>query len=147
MAEPHTADDHTLDGALARAEGKPTAALAELEQAIRLQGYFEGKRIYQMRSVLILAADAALAAGDAGKALEFARAARGIADVDSLTPTRSAYVGEARLFEARARLLAGDTTAARDAVRQALTALTFGAGPDHHQTREAAALQRQLSPP
>ena len=97
-----------------------------------------------MRPMLILAAEAALDAGAAGEALEYARAARGIAASDSLTETRSAYVGEARLLEGRALLATGDSAGARAALARAVVALSAGAGAGHARTVEARTLQNAL---
>jgi hypothetical protein len=147
MAKPQTADDLTLVGMLASARGDLASGLTSLEGALRERGYYQGKRTYQMRAKLILAAEAALALGDPRKALEYAGAARRLADVDSLTATRSAYVGEAALLEARALLHAGDTAAARNRARAAATALTYGAGAGHPRAREAAGLLSRLRSP
>lgn len=114
-------------------------------EALRSAGYFAGKRRAVFRSALILAAEAALASGKPGNALHFARDARSLATRDSLTETRSAYVGEARLVEARALLAGGDTAAARTTLDQAVVGLRTGAGDGHPRTREAAALLASLS--
>jgi len=54
-----------------------------------------------------------------------------MAVVDSLADLRSAYVGEARLIEARALLAGADTAGARAAIGRALPALRYGAGAEH----------------
>jgi hypothetical protein len=146
MEQPLPADDLTLAGVIAMVRGNPRAGLDSLEAALRHRGYGEGKRPYPMRAELVFAAEAALALRDARKAIEYAREARKIADVDSLTASRSAYVGEAVLLEARGLLLAGDTVAARDRVQQARAALVFGAGAGHPRAREADQLAASLAP-
>ena len=67
----------------------------------------------------LLAAESALGAGNADEALGLARMAEAVADLDSLTGSRSARVGEARLIEARALLARGDSVAAQTAVERA----------------------------
>jgi serine/threonine-protein kinase len=140
LEQPRLTDDLVLAGVIASAGGDAPAGLANLESALRRRGYDEGKRPYLARAELVFASEAALLVGNSAKAIEYARAARGIADVDSLTDTRSAYVGEASLLEARGLLAAGDTAGARDRAAQALTALTNGAGADDPRAVEARAL-------
>jgi serine/threonine-protein kinase len=134
----------TLDGALAHAGGDAGAAMAHFRRALRDVGYFDGKRTYKMRKMLIRAAEAALDVPAPGEALEYARAAHGIATSDSLTETRSAYVGEARLLEGRALLSAGDTAGARAALARAVVALEAGAGAEHPRAAEARTLLAAL---
>lgn len=98
-----------------------------------------------MRSVLIRAAEVALAARAPAEAIDYARAAHQIATSDSLTETRSAYVGEAELMEGRGMLAKGDTAGARAALTRALTALQAGAGASHPRSREAEGLLAQIA--
>lgn len=140
LEQPRLIDDLALAGVVAAAGDDPATGLIRLESALRERGYHEGKRPYPMRAELVFAAQAALAVGDAARTIEYAGAARGIADVDSLTATRSAYVGEAALLEAHGLLLAGDSAAARLRAAEALTALSYGAGAAHPRTLEARAL-------
>ncbi len=144
LATPSPANGLVLDGALAHLQGDPEAARESFRKALLDMGYSEGKRTYPMRSRLIHAAEAALDAGAPDEALEYARAAHGIATSDALTETRSAYVGEARLLEARGLLLTGDRPGARTVLEQALTALRTGAGPAHPRVQEAENLLSQL---
>ena len=144
LSTPRPASGPALEGALAHARGDLAAARAGFGEALRALGYFEGKRTYQMRSVLIRAAEAALDAGAPGEALAYAQAAHEIASSDSLTETRSAYVGEARLVEGRGLLASGDTAGARAVLMRALVALRSGAGESHPRTREAEGLLTQL---
>ncbi len=81
---------------------------------------------------------------DPARALKLAGDARQLATVDSLADVRSAFVGEARLLEARALLASNDTMAARASIDRALPALRAGAGAAHHRTREAEALAAAL---
>ncbi|HET8655103.1 MAG TPA: serine/threonine-protein kinase [Longimicrobiaceae bacterium] len=146
LPDPRPATGLILDAALTHARGDAPGALAMYARALRIMGYDGGKRPFGMRPVLVRAAEAALDARAPARALEYARAAHGIATADSLTETRSAYVGEARLLEARALLASGDTAAARTAAGLALAGLRYGAGADHPRTRQAAALLATLRP-
>ena len=139
-------DMRVLEGWIALSTGHAAAARDSVVAALRSAGYFAGKQRAVFRTALILAAEAALASGKPADALRFARDARQLATRDSLTETRSAYVGEARLVEARALLAAGDTAAARTTVDQAVVGLRAGAGTGHPRTREAVALLASLSP-
>ena len=94
----------------------------------------------------MLASRTALALGRPDSALYFAREARKTATRDSLTETRSARVGEARLLEAKAELKLGDTAAASTDAKRALVALRTGAGDANPRTREASALVDHLVP-
>ena len=141
-------DGRILDAWLAVATGDTATAYRLVVDALRSNGYFDGTRQKVFHSALILAAETALSSGDAATALGFARAARTTATLDSLCETRSAFVGEARLVEARALLAGGDTVAARSSLERALMGLKSGAGDDHPRTREAEALleARALTP-
>ena len=133
-------DGRILDAWVALATGDTVTAHRLVVDALRSNGYFDGKRQKVFHSALILAAETSLSLGDAAAALDFARAARTTATLDSLCETRSAFVGEAQLVEARALLAGGDTVAARSDLERALAALTSGAGAQHPRTREAEAL-------
>jgi len=138
-------DYRILEGQLALASGDHASAQRQLTEALRSAGYFAGKRRTVFRSALILAAELALAAGQPADALHLARDARTLATRDSLTETRSAFVGEARLMEARSQLASADTIGARTTLAQAAAALESGAGADHPRTREAQALLSRLA--
>lgn len=138
-------DGRTLDGLLALAEGATAAARKEFMAALEANGFFEGKNRSRLRAVAVLAGECALALGETREALQLAREALAIASVDSLSEVRSAHVGEARLLGARVLLASGDSNAARELASRALTALRFGAGPEHARTREAEALVRRLT--
>ncbi|MCC6243868.1 MAG: serine/threonine protein kinase [Gemmatimonadaceae bacterium] len=81
-----------------------------------------------------------LSRGNAERARTYARVMRTIADTDSLTGTRSADVGLADLYIARAFAAQGQRDSARVWAAAAQTALRVGAGPRHATTREAEAL-------
>ncbi len=140
-------DYRVLESQLALANGDPAMARRELTPALETAGYFRGKRKEIFRSALILAADLALRTGDPAAAAVFARDARSIATRDTLSLTRSAFVGESRLFEARSQLASGETADARTTLAQAVIGLQTGAGVDHPRAREARALLSGLTTP
>jgi eukaryotic-like serine/threonine-protein kinase len=140
-------DTTTLDGILSLANGHPAAARAYFVSALRDFGYFQGKRRVRLRPVALLAGEAALRLGLPDTALAYARSAAETAVLDSLTTTRSGWVGAARLLEARAHLAAGDTAAARTAAAQARRALGVGFGDDHPLSRAADTLLMTRSRP
>jgi tetratricopeptide (TPR) repeat protein len=138
-------DTTVLAGLLALADGRTALAHAKFVEALRANGYFEGRRRTRLRPVVFLAARTALDLGQPDTALAYARAAATSAAVDSLAEQRSGWVGQARLLEARAHLAAGDTSAARAAATAAVRALATGAGAGDSRTREAQAFVRALS--
>jgi hypothetical protein len=139
-------DARMLDAMLALAKGDTMGAHALVVQVLRSNGYFNGTRRKIFRAALITAAETGLALGHPAEALGYVRDVHAKAAVDSLAETRSAYVGEARLIEARALLASGDTSKARASIALSVIALRNGAGAAHPRTREAelvsAALQR-----
>lgn len=137
-------DYRFLEAKFAIASGNAATAHRLVVDMLRSNGYFDGERRKVFRSALILSAETALSLGDPAAALRFAGDARVKATSDSLTETRSAYIGEARLVEARALLASGDTVRARETLGRALVALRNGVGVEHHRTREAAALLAAL---
>ena len=137
-------DYRLLDGRLAFATGHRAEAQQHIMDALRSVGYFDGKRRGIFYSSLIFAGELALAGGQTADALRYAADARALATRDSLTETRSAFVGEARLVEARALFARGDTAAARTAIARAVTALKTGAGEQHPLTTQASALQQRV---
>ena len=139
-------DIQTLEGLLALAAGDTATGHDNFVQALRSNGYFDGRRKTRLRPVVILAAETALSLGRIDEALKFAREAREIAAVDSLADTRSAYVGQARLVEGRALLAERDTVRARTALEKALPALRSGAGEEHPLTRQADRLLAAIGP-
>jgi serine/threonine-protein kinase len=134
----------TLQGLLARADGNVATAHERFLQALTSNGYFAGKQKKRLRPLAVLAAETGLALGRSDEALDIAGRVRTSATLDSLSDSRSAYVGEARLIEGRALLLKHDTSGARAALERALSALRVGAGPQHPRTREATSLLASL---
>lgn len=141
----HSSDDQVtdprmLDALLAASSGDAAHARDQVLALLRSNGYFDGRRKKVFRAALILAAESALSLGQPADALRYARDARATATVDSLAETRSAYVGEASLVEARALRALGDSSGARTALGRAVVALRAGAGTEHPRTREAERL-------
>ena len=136
----HIVDARILDARLALASGDSDGAYALTTDVLRARGYYEGSLRANFRAALMLASTAALGAHRVDSALALARAARASAALDSLAESRSAYVGEARLAEARALLAGGDSAGARAALERGLAALRRGGGPEHPLTGEAEAL-------
>lgn len=137
-------DARALDARIALAAGETATASALARQVLQANGYFEGHLRARYHSTLILAAETALTLGRPADALRFARDASRASTRDPLSSVRSAYVGEARLVEARALLARGDTSAARASAERALVALRFGAGEAHPRTRAAEKLVAAL---
>jgi ATP/maltotriose-dependent transcriptional regulator MalT len=135
---------NTLDALVAMHEGDTAKADALVQQVLTKYGYYKGRRSNVLHSTLMLAAQTALALHRPDSALVYARDARKTATRDSLTETRSARVGEARVLEARAELEKGDSAAARADLARALVALRAGAGPTNVRTREAEALAERV---
>jgi len=129
---------------LALRNGDTAGAHTLVVQMLRSNGYFNGTRRSTFHAALILAAETALALGHPSEALGYARDARAKATLDSLTETRSAYVGEAGLIEARALLASGDTSHARAELARSVVALRNGAGGEHPRMREAVELMGTL---
>jgi len=137
-------DSRIIDARLAMLRHDASAARALIDDVLREYGYFDGKRRRVYHAALVLAAEAALGAHQPAAALRYARDARDVSALDSATASRSAFVGEAQLVEARALLETGDTTAARGVLDSAVAALRAAAGDSHPRTVEAARLRASL---
>jgi ATP/maltotriose-dependent transcriptional regulator MalT len=133
-------DYRMLEALVAHATGDGATAYARAVDVLRVAKYFEGRRRQTMHAALVLAAESA--PPDSG--LGFARAALQLATRDSLTETRSAWVGYARLAEGRALLMKRDTAGARASLERAVVAIGAGVGSDHPRAREARALLDSL---
>jgi hypothetical protein len=138
-------DYRLTEATLAQATGDYATAYTKSVEVLQASGYFSGKRRRALQAPLILAAENALMLGKSTEALGLARGALANAARDSAAQTRSAYIGEARLIEARALLSTGDTSAARASLGRAIVALRNGAGAQHPRTGEAETLLQALS--
>lgn len=137
-------DPRMLHALLAQSTGDAVTAHALVVQLLRAHGYFNGKRKDIFRTALMLAGETALRLGSPAEAIGYARDARTMATLDTLTEVRSAYVGDARLVEARALLAAGDSSSARTILTRSVVALRNGAGAEHPRTLEAEKLLAAL---
>jgi eukaryotic-like serine/threonine-protein kinase len=137
-------DEAQLAGWIAKAEGDSKRSHQHFTQALRIAGYYDGKRGLHMHTPLVQGAETGVAIGRYDEALQLLAAAESISTYDSLAEARSSYLGEVRLVRARALLARGDTVGARTAINQARVALRVGAGGSHPRTREADALARAL---
>jgi hypothetical protein len=136
-----TREELNLEGWLSRLQGDAAGADRAFSAVLTGDGYFKGNMGNpSTRLDLVWDAEAAIALGNADRALRLAGDARTMAMVDSLTDTESAYVGEARLLEARALLVRGDSAGARTTLERALPALRTGFGAGHPETRQAEQL-------
>ena len=121
-------------------------ALATYQSILQVDGY-PARKSEGNRPVLVEASQAALAVGQADTALSFAKAAEAVAAVDSLASSQSAFVGEARLRQAKALAALGRTAEAKALIGEALVGLVYGAGEDHPRTVEAKEFQREFGSP
>jgi len=137
-------DSRIIDARLAMERHDPAAARTAVEDALRDQGYFDGKRRRVYHAALVLAAEAALGTHQPAAALRYARDARDVSALDSATVPSDAFVGEAQLVEARALLATGDTASARLALDSAVAELHAGAGDAQARSVEAARLRAAL---
>jgi hypothetical protein len=126
-------------------EGQPDRATSMLEDSIRVLSRDSAKLPWVLAMPLVTAAEWRLARGDPGGADSLARLAVAAAAVDSLARTRSAYAGRAEVVLARAGLALGNRSAAREALDQAVIALSTGLGPENAQTRNARAFRDSLA--
>jgi eukaryotic-like serine/threonine-protein kinase len=129
--------------ALGRADS--SRAGATFERVLRQDGYFDGTRTRRSRAPLVDLTRIVLGQGRPAEALDLARSLRDMDLVDSLAATRSADVGLADLFIARAYLGLGRQDSALTYARAALTALTAGAGPGSPATQDASVLLASLA--
>ena len=127
----------TLGALVALARGDTAGAREQFRSTLADNGYFEGKQQGRLAPVALRLAELDLALGSPQEAIDLARRVLDHVTLDSLTLTRSARVGEARVIEGRGLLALGDTAAGRAAVRAGIGALRVGAGPNHPRTRQS----------
>ncbi len=137
-------DSRLIDARLAMARHDTAAARASVDAVLREQGYFDGKRRRVFDAALVLASQAALGSRQPAAALRYARDARDVSSLDPATVPHDAFVGEARVAEARALLATGDTTSAKAALDSAVAELAAGAGARQPSAVEAARLVAAL---
>jgi tetratricopeptide (TPR) repeat protein len=147
LKRPTQRDSLFIAGSIHMARGEAALALAAFQGVLQADGFYTGKRNDGMRPVLFEGSQAALLAGQADTALVLAEAGETLAAVDSLARSESAFVGEARLREAKALAALGRAAEARTRLADAVAALVAGAGEEHPRTVEARALQKELGSP
>ncbi|MEO9224899.1 MAG: hypothetical protein ABI328_00810, partial [Gemmatimonadaceae bacterium] len=133
-------DVRILDALFALVGGDTARGHDLVVAALHSNGQGAGVHRKTFHSALVLATETALALGEPAEALGYAHDARVQATLDSVTESRSAFVGEAMLLEARALLAGGDSARARTEVARSVIALRNGAGAAHPRTREAERL-------
>jgi tetratricopeptide (TPR) repeat protein len=137
-------DPRAVHGWIALARGDSATANADFTRMLDSSGFGEGKQGKRLLASAIALMETDLTLGRPAEVLELAGRALRVAAVDSLTETRSMYVGTIRMLMAKARLAEGDSAAARDLARRAVVAIRTGAGPAHYRTRQAEQLARAL---
>jgi serine/threonine-protein kinase len=147
LKRPTQRDSLFLSASIHMARDESALALTAFQGVLRADGFYAGKRSEGMRPALLEASQAALLAGQADTALMLAEAGEKLAAVDSLAQSESAFVGEARLREAKALRELGRVAEARARLGEALAALVTGAGEENPRTDEARALQKELGSP
>jgi serine/threonine-protein kinase len=121
-------------------EGEPQTADRRAEQLVRTLADLKFKRPRSNYLALLLASRAALAVGDAARAIEHARAALRIVEPIARAPDTSADVGDTLLLLARGLIAQHHDAEARPLLARAVRCLGTGYGTDHPTTREAEAL-------
>jgi len=129
----------TLRARLRLAQGRPADAAEIVERELARLDASTFKDPVARAAALRTGARVRLALGDAGGALERARAAVAESQRAARDPARSADVGEALLIEAQAQRASGDAAGALRAAERAAGALTGGLGSEHPLTRAAQA--------
>ena len=121
-------DSMFITASIALAERDTARAAQTFEAVIREDGYFNGNRTPTSRSPLRDLARLSLARRAPQEALDYARALRAMAIVDSLAEFQSADVGEANLLAAWAHAALGAADSASSYANAAVKALSVGAG-------------------
>jgi serine/threonine protein kinase len=131
-----------LRGLLELKRGDPRAALQSANAALAAMAGGRNRKPLDERTVLNLAARAALASGQAADGERFAHQSLGLAEAVARGPDTSADVGEALLILAKAEIARGQITEAQSLLARSVRCLTNGLGADHALTLEALALAR-----
>ncbi len=124
---------------------EPAVGLAgRVERALDSAGYTPATVSRYIIEPLGAGALVLLQAGDYAGAEHYGAEIVRVAQLDSLTLTRSGHVGLGLLLEARAEAGLGHAAAAKDLAARSIPPLTFGLGKDHSLTRSAVALRDSL---
>jgi serine/threonine-protein kinase len=125
-----------LEARFAETGGDPARAYRTYMAALAGRGFPDASDIPPWHRIVLHAAQAALASGDAVGADSLARHVLRLERQMGQDEKRSGDTGLALGLLARARLAEGDSAGARDALRRAITPLEYGFGPDDRRTRE-----------
>ena len=145
LKKPTSRDSLFVAASIALAERDTARAARTFESVIREDGFFDGKRTPASRSALRDLARISLARGASQEALDYARALRTMALLDSLAEFQSADVGEANLLAAWAHAALGTADSASHYATAAVKALSVGAGPDDRLTLQAKSMADSLA--
>ena len=145
LNKPTKRDSMFVSASIALAEQDTTRAAQTFEAVIREDGFFDGKRTPTSRSPLRDLTRITLARRAPQLALDYARALRQMALVDSLAEFQSADVGEANLLAALAHAALGAADSASHYATAAVKALSVGAGAADRLTLEAQATVDSLA--
>jgi tetratricopeptide (TPR) repeat protein len=116
----------------------------QANEALHRLGYPEKRRGPGLPQVVLTLARVQRAQGRHSQALESARAAAQLFELDTIDPAQSADVGESMLELSQAQLALQDVGAARKSLTRAMQSLRNGLGSDHELTRESERLAGQL---
>jgi hypothetical protein len=117
----------------------PEAALGLLDPLLTELSYPQQRTAPRLAAALTLRARALLALRRTADALSTAREALAVAELQAVSTDRSADVGAALMALANAQLAAGDANGARSSAQRAAQVLSASLGPNHSETRAAAA--------
>jgi serine/threonine-protein kinase len=124
-----------LDARFAEARGDPASAYRTYLGALVERGFPDDRDIPPWHRVVVRAAAAALASGDAVGADSLARHGLRLERQLGHDEAKSGDIGLALMVLGRARLAQGDSVGGRNALERAIGPLEFGLGPEHPQSR------------
>lgn len=132
------------DARLIRAEwllagGDAAGTIRDIDINLEEIGYPKKRVANQLPLMVLLKARAELAMGQSTTALATGRDALALAEANAPNPEQSATVGAALMVIATASRALGDEQPALASARRAANALSQGLGPNHSETRAAAA--------
>lgn len=124
----------------------PEAALRLLDPLLTELGYPRRRTANRLAGALTLRARALMALRRPAEALSTARDALAVAELQAGSPDRSADVGAALMALAQAQSAEGDADGARACAQRAARVLSASLGPNHSETRAAAAFAAVRAP-
>ena len=135
-----------LEARFAEVNGDPASAYRTYFSALTDRGFPHGRDIPPWHRVVVRAAGAALASGDALAADSLAGHALRLERQLGHDEARSGDMGLALVVLGRARLAHGDSAGGRNALERAIGPLEFGLGPEHPQLHTARRLLEKEMP-